>query len=159
MTSRRVMQYLALVLIWGSLLLVSPLLHADAGQLDSFSAWCIPGKGAKYWYGETKNRITSDEWSELDGTGFTGGAYVFRHSGGNEVMLGQRRLPILARNGAVMIVTELDDSPRHVRVNSFMIHTGLRKIIRLHAESFEYPPESRSSLSSQATVMDCDWRK
>ncbi len=159
MTSRRVIQYLVSLLIWGSLFLISPQLNADAGQIDSFSAWCIPGKGAKYRYGETKNRITSDEWSELDGSGFTGGAYVFRHSGGQEVMLGQRRLPILARNGAVMIVTELEDSPRHVRVNSFMIHTGIRKIIRLHAQSFEYPPESRSSLSSQATVMDCDWRK
>ncbi len=159
MTSRRVIQCLALLLIWGGLVLVSPLLHADAGQLESFSAWCIPGKGAKYRYGETKNRITSDEWSELDGSGFTGGAYVFRHSGGQEVMLGQRRLPIVARKGAVMIVTELRDSPRHVGVSSFMIHTGLRKIIRLHAGSFEYPRENRTGLSSQATLMDCDWRK
>ena len=159
MNSRRVMQHLASLLIWGSLFLISPQLNADAGQLDSFSAWCIPGKGAEYWYGETKNRITSDEWSELDGSGFTGGAYVFRYSGGKEVMLGQRRLPIQARNGAVMIVTELEDSPRNVRVNSFMIHTGLRKIIRLHAESYEYPPEIRSGLFSQATVMDCGWRQ
>ena len=159
MNSLRINAFMVPLAICGSMFLMPPMIHAESGQIDSFSAWCVPGKGAEYRYDRTKNRITSDRWGELDGSGFTGGAYIFQYSGGNDVTLGKQEFPIQARNGTVIMFSRLEFSPTFLRSDTFLIHTKLRKIFRLHAESFEFAREGRSILSTESTVMDCDWRQ
>ncbi len=157
MNSLRIESRLLFLALCSSLFPMS-VINADIAQVDSFEAWCISGKGTKYWYDRTKNRITSDHWTELDGTGFTGGAYVFRYSGGDEVTLGKRRLPIQVRNGHVMVFSESKHSPTSLRSDTYLIHTKLRKIVRTHAQSLEFSSEDRSVLRVESTIMDCDWR-
>ena len=76
---------------------MTSVIHADTEKITSFEAWCIPGEGAKYRYDATENRVTSDGWTETDGSGFVGGAYVFRYSGGEEVGLGKQQFPTVHR--------------------------------------------------------------
>ena len=141
-----------------ALYFLSPLINAEIDQKNSFTAQCIPGKGTEYWYDRRENQITHDEWIELDGSGFTGGAYVFRYTGGSEVTLGKKQFPIQAQNGPVIIFTSVQQSATTLRSDTFLIHIKLRKIIHNYMESFEFARGDQSTLRTVTTKMECDWQ-